>query len=262
MRKACIFCGRDDIKITKEHVFPDWLSKMFPDNVFAINEGINADGKVAYRYRSKMFQHTMNCVCIDCNNTWMSNIENEAKHILIKMLNAKNFVLDKKSQRRIANWGMKTILVLNHNNPAPPESPYIPREHYQTFFEAKGVSAGNVMLLGSFEKRAYQGGDRIASNLIDVVTNLRVPKEVAPHVEARIAGGGRIYYATLNLGNIVFQLVGNNVFDGTDHKLELIVQPEPMRILNPFHTKIRWPLRYSVDAIGGLDAAHLALSGS
>jgi hypothetical protein len=85
MRKICIFCQRDDRKITKEHIFPDWLSKMFGDEVTGRNEGVNANGSIMFNYESKIFQQTVNSVCQDCNNGWMSEIENAAKPILVKI---------------------------------------------------------------------------------------------------------------------------------------------------------------------------------
>jgi hypothetical protein len=45
------------------------------------------------------------------------------------LFRGKSFVIDKKSQQKIANWAMKTILVVNHNNPAPPAGPFIPQAH-------------------------------------------------------------------------------------------------------------------------------------
>jgi hypothetical protein len=164
MRKKCIFCQHDDRKITKEHLFPDWLSKMYGDSVTGINEGTNADGTIAYSYSSNIFQQTTNSVCEVCNNGWMSQIENDAKPILIKMLKSKSFVLDKKAQVKLSTWAMKTMLVFNHENPKPPAKQFIPLEHYVKFYEEKRVSDDSIMLLGYNPVGKFRPGQRIASN--------------------------------------------------------------------------------------------------
>jgi hypothetical protein len=260
MRKKCIFCQRNDQKITREHVFPNWLSRLYGDKVKSRNVGTNADGTIVYDYFSTVFQQTMNVVCADCNHGWMSDIENQAKPILIKMLKNKSLTLDKKKQQIIATWAMKTILVLNHNNPAPPEKPYIPTAQYETFYASKKVEAGNVMLLGYKPTGKFQNGDNIASNRIDMARNVEVPKDMAKQVKKRMAEGGKIFGATLNLANIVFQLSGNDLVDGSTHRVEMLIPPEPLRVLNPYKNKIWWPLRHSIDEVGGLDVVHNALT--
>ena len=261
MRKKCIFCQHDDRKITKEHLFPDWLSKMYDDTVTGINEGTNADGSIAYSYTSKIFQQTMNSVCEVCNNGWMSQIENEAKPILIKMLRNKSFVLDKKSQIKLSTWAMKTILVSNHGNPAPPAKQFIPFDHYVKFHERRRVADDNIMLLGYKPVSNFKPGQRIASSWVDVVKNIQVPRELARTVTERHEQGHNIYGATLSLANIVFQLHGNDLVDGSEHKVEILFPDEPMKILNPYNYKLRWPLRHNIDEVGGLEAIHDAVKG-
>jgi hypothetical protein len=261
MHKKCIFCQDDERKITKEHLFPDWLSKMYDSTVTGINEGTNADGTIAYSYTSKIFQQTANSVCEVCNNGWMSQVENDVKPILSKMLRGKSFVLDKKSQIKLSTWAMKTMLVFNHENPSPPAKQFIPPEHYVKFYEQKKVSEENVMLLGYIPVGKFKAGQRIASNWIDVAENIQVPKELAADLAKRHEEGHNVYGVTLSLANIVFQLHGHDLVDGSEHKVEILVSDEPMKILNPYKYKIRWPLRHNINEVGGLEAIHAAVKG-
>lgn len=256
-----MFCQRDDHKITKEHLFPDWLSKMYDNSVTGINEGTNADGSVAYSYTSKIFQQTVNSVCEVCNNGWMSQIENDAKPILVKMLRGKSFVLDKKSQARLATWAMKTMLVFNHANPAPPARQFIPVEHYVKFYEQQKVSDESIMLLGYNPVGRFRPGQRIASNWIDIVQNIEVPSELEATIREKHEQGRNIYGVTLSLANIVFQLHGSDLADGVTHKVEIFIPDEPLKTINPYEQKLRWPLRHNINEVGGLEAIHAAIKG-
>lgn len=261
MRKKCIFCQRDDQKISKEHILPDWLNKLYGEDMTALNEGVRDDGTILYSYTSKIFQQTVNIVCKSCNNGWMSEMENTAKPILTKMLKNKNIVLDKKSQIKIANWAMKTILVMNHNNPAPPERPIIPRSQYSKFYEDKSVSKDNLILLGYQAPKKYKPGERIASNWITAAENIQVHKNDVAKVRKLKDAGGRVYGITFSLDGLVFQMIGNDLGPDNGHKVEMIIPEEPLRVLNPHVRKIRWPLNHAVDEIGGLEVLHDALKG-
>ena len=262
MRKKCIFCQRDNQKITNEHIFPDWLSKFYGADAMCLNEGRKEDGTVTFSYASKIFQQTRNDVCTECNSGWMSAIENAAQPILVKMLKGKSLVLDKKKQEKIATWAMKTILVINHHNPAPPAKQFIPEEHYAAFFEAKSVTPGNVMLLGYKPGTKFKTGDSIANNRLDLAQHIAVPKDKLEELKAKLERGQRAYGATLRIANIVFQLVGNDLYDVKTHRLDMMIPQEPMRILNPYKNKIRWPLPHSIDEVGGLEVVHNALKGA
>lgn len=257
MRKKCIFCRRDDQKITKEHVFPDWLSELFGDSFTAINEGTTSEGKVLYRYESKVFQQTVNTVCKSCNNNWMSEIENQAKPILTKMLRDKNIVLDKKSQLKIATWAMKTILVMNHDNPKGKS--IIPQGHYDRFYSTKTIGNESLMLLGYNHIDRLKPGDRLASNWLAVTERMSVHKDVSEEDMRAIMQEPTTYGATLSLANIVFQLIGHKA--PSTINLEVAVPDEPMRVINSFQKKVRWPLPHTINEVGGLAVIHEALKG-
>lgn len=263
MRRACIFCQRRDGKITREHLLPDWLSNFYGPDVMCVNEGVNEDGTVAFRYTSKIFQRTLNEVCSTCNSGWMSDVENDAKPILIRMLKEKNIVLDKKKQQKLATWAYKTVLVINHKNPSPPKEQFIPAEHYSAFYAAQSILPGTIVMLGYKPGTRFENGESIASNWLTLAEHLDVPLDLVEDVKDRMENQGkRIYGATLRIADMVFQILGSNVYDGTTHRVEITIPPEPMRIVNPYTYKIRWPLNHNVDEVGGLEVLHNALKGS
>jgi hypothetical protein len=84
---------------------------------------------------------------------------------------------------------------------------------------------------------------------------------LAADLTKRHEEGHNIYGVTLSLANIVIQLHGHDLVDGSSHKVEILVPDEPLKILNPYSYKIRWPLRHNINEVGGLDAIHAAVKG-
>ncbi len=260
MRKKCIFCQRDNQKITKEHILPNWLSRMYGEDMTCTNESTTEEGKVVYSFQSKIFQQTTNTICAACNNGWMSEIENQAKPILERMLRGKNVVLDKKKQHRIATWAMKTVLVINHNNPAPPKKPMIPISHYENFYMNKQITDRGIVLLGYRPLKTLKDGDRIACSWINVSQHLQVDKKISERDRKLIEESGGSYGSTFCIANIVFQIV-NPLIINKAIRFEMLIPDEPERVINPFTTKVRWPLPHSIDEVGGLTVIHEALKG-
>jgi hypothetical protein len=61
------------------------------------------------------FTLTANVVCGDCNNGWMSRLEDEAKPLLFGMLHGRGRTLHRGGQLALATWALKTVLVGAHS---------------------------------------------------------------------------------------------------------------------------------------------------
>jgi hypothetical protein len=118
------------------------------------------------------------------------------------------------------------------------------------------------MTIGYLPSEKYKPGERIASNWLVIAEHVQVHKDLVDEVTAIQEGGKKIYGATMNLANIVFQLVGHDLADNESHKVEMLIPPEPLRILLPYKNKIRWPLRHTVHEVGGLEVVHEVLKGA
>ena len=87
----CLFCNSP--QTSKEHIFPKWLRPYLPET--------NLEGTQFMRLGDESFKnmmdssltagkqesskgYTTNLVCTNCNNTWMSKLENQVKQILLK----------------------------------------------------------------------------------------------------------------------------------------------------------------------------------
>jgi hypothetical protein len=116
----CALCGAKIGRNThsREHVFPEWLEKLF------VPEG--EDETIPYVRRSQVrneamerqewkdipFNMRVKALCKPCNEEWCNEIETEAKPSLIPMICNQPFTLDAPTQTSLAIWATKTLLML------------------------------------------------------------------------------------------------------------------------------------------------------
>lgn len=130
-KNKCIFCGSDNI--SGEHIFAKWMRNYFEEKTFSntlhtrlpevdllttLHSGLSKGTESSYGY-------TTHHVCISCNTTWMSQLEENVKAILIfepKKLktNLSELNLDKHNAKQIALWiTVKAILLSIKSNLTP-----------------------------------------------------------------------------------------------------------------------------------------------
>lgn len=112
---VCVFCNGRKAK-SKEHIWPRWLQDEIGGTEKSVYQGVHLTPIFPKSIRthsgeSLVFGH----VCNECNNGWMSTLENECKPILIKILTDRNAVLslNKTERQKISLWAFKTALVIN-----------------------------------------------------------------------------------------------------------------------------------------------------
>lgn len=107
MPKKCIFCPNP--ADSAEHLFSDWILEELEDISGPINIKI---GK-----RKNVWQHTpevkVNCVCHQCNNGWMSNLETKNQPYMRSMMHGHSIVLEPSQQKQLARWAVLKTIVLD-----------------------------------------------------------------------------------------------------------------------------------------------------
>lgn len=122
----CIFCGA--FGRTKEHVFPDWMRAIFP----RLPTDSHTDGAVKFdhiptigfvpRVSQQIKQGQVGAkkvvvVCRNCNNGWLSVLENSAKLLLTNLLCGREFILSETDARLMATWIAKTTMTAEFIRP-------------------------------------------------------------------------------------------------------------------------------------------------
>jgi hypothetical protein len=106
-QKLCIFCGEPGV--TKEHVWPAWLLPYLPRD--AVNHASLTETHHRTHVEREVHVHAgapysgrLRIVCRNCNNEWMSVLQNEAKPILLPLVLGEAHTLYRKHQKILAAW--------------------------------------------------------------------------------------------------------------------------------------------------------------
>jgi hypothetical protein len=91
----CLYCSYQGI-LSQEHVLPSWLSNIFPpDTSYSYGKIQRPDfrdfnkipdvNEKTYERNCSIYDSKVYNVCKECNNGWMSNLQNLAKYIVTKI---------------------------------------------------------------------------------------------------------------------------------------------------------------------------------
>jgi hypothetical protein len=108
--KNCIFCELPK-KMTSEHVWGEWTkgyvertsNKLSHANVFVPRPGEPERPDIRIRAGDHL-DSQVRIVCADCNNQWMSRIQEASKPALISLFKGEPCTLDQTTQRLVATW--------------------------------------------------------------------------------------------------------------------------------------------------------------
>jgi hypothetical protein len=111
MAGKCIFCGETEAKITREHIWADWLTSYVTKDLLNYEAGkitVNLPGLPSSE-SSRLIggdpkSRRVKCVCVHCNTGWMREIQDQAKPIIVPMLKGEALTLYAKQRNIIAAW--------------------------------------------------------------------------------------------------------------------------------------------------------------
>ena len=118
--KTCAFCDRPK-KMTSEHVWGEWTkgyvertaNKHNHANVFVPRPGQPEPPKVRIRAGDHL-DAQVHVVCSDCNSGWLSQIQNDAKPVLIHLFEGRSITLDQPAQQAVAAWVAMSTMTGEH----------------------------------------------------------------------------------------------------------------------------------------------------
>ena len=144
--KICLFCEEliNSENKSIEHVIPKWLLELLQIKDLEIEPShITPEENLVSKRKHNLESLKAGNICRDCNNGWMSKLENEAKPIIEDLISLKRLCIDLNDQERLilARWTTKTAYTLNagsnyHKN--------IPPEHYSYLYKNKNLLPANV----------------------------------------------------------------------------------------------------------------------
>jgi hypothetical protein len=258
MANACIFCGDTHRRLTDEHVFGDWVSRFFIDELgvelAGTSELVNSDGRTR-SFPMKPFQQRVKVVCKACNGGWMSGLEQSVASDLKVMIQGQPKMLRSASQRRLAFWCAKTALILDHLHP---RERIIPDSHYKDLYNHQGALPDQAVLVAFRSVMREQPGELFASVFKQPVLNVRIPVNfplsLRQQIEESARNGSRLYKVTFAVGNFAALVFGHNFPIPMN-----AISPRPIaKQIWPISPRFEWSRELSVDPIGGLPGFHAA----
>jgi hypothetical protein len=194
--RSCIFCGVRGL--TKEHVLPRWLSEVLPgegefvvERVHEPRNGIQSSSD----WSAPALNLTARCACADCNNGWMSDLEEAAKPHLTPMIHGRATSLSRDVQTTLALWLVKTVAVCEQA--VPGEQDVMPDTWHRAMFETRRPPVGAWVWLARYAGGEFRpGATRTAQWYIHP---LRLESS---------SGSATGLSMVLSLGELVFQFMG------------------------------------------------------
>jgi hypothetical protein len=166
---------RNPTGYSKEHGIPKWLlahinvsSQILTEKVTRVDLDENGFKGVTKAERDlRNHTRTFKRVCGDCNTGWMADLENQARPILIPLIDGNRTVNDLNSEERevISKWALKTAFFTLDGRS---NNVYVPNEHIRHLWRNQALP-NDVALFGMTHREeaslAFYGGKDWITNV-------------------------------------------------------------------------------------------------
>ena len=236
--KSCIFCESNGV--TKEHVFPNWMKKIFQrdettTHTFGVVDKSELHGIPRLTEVGKQGHagtRKVRVVCSNCNNGWLSQLEDDAKGVLEPVIQGQKIGLGLEQQKLLATWLAKSAMTAEF---VRPRRDGVTQAERRYLMENKEPPANWIVWLAG-----YEGGDWSELGMGQSRGNLqstpyRIIGQPTEYAQATIFG----------LGNAIGLVVSASV-DEIANRFAELEWDHVLRIWPPKPRSILWPLTGSV----------------
>jgi hypothetical protein len=145
--RTCAFCP--STKLTQEHVWGDWVNGILPQVKYSTSRKKHPDDNPV-PWQSTGIQQTAKVVCGDCNNGWMSDLENEhAKPTMSDMIRyGRAMSILPRGIASLSVWAFKMAVIANFIGKLKNEPYFSDYERYR-FAQTLQIPSGVQMWLFS-----------------------------------------------------------------------------------------------------------------
>jgi hypothetical protein len=151
-RKHCAFCDASDAKISNEHAWPNWIRALFPPTPTTVVGTRPPKKPITFTPRPDNMGVTVNAVCRPCNEGWMEQLETDVRPLLTPMIrDGAQTELTRTQQATLARWVIKTTMVFEFTNNAPP---FYSAEERATV-RTGGIPGGTLMWMARYEGATF-----------------------------------------------------------------------------------------------------------
>lgn len=253
--RKCVFCDRP--AGSGEHVFPDWLRKLYKNVVATIV--IEQENGVKRVYHKKIFSDKIRSVCGDCNTGWMSSIEGRVSGFLGGMVRAttEGIPLNEERQRALAIWAQKTLLVAESSFPATQRNASVKMFH--DFYKSQDILPCSITFI-SFNSGEMDSSGRYAGANMYTLKELKIPPNDEAFFRQEMAAGRRFIVGTIKLGHVNLHTIASDI-DGIDFDGHSPYGPAIQMIApNVVFPVVNWPTTAPTELFGECEGIHQSLA--
>ena len=198
----CIFCGIRGV--TKQHVWPDWMGTHLPrDDTFHTQllteiELINLPLLAVIRPKLHISKgpfaaRKLRIACSACNSGWMSQLESQAKPILLQLMSGRVWNLSAVEQHALASWIVLFTVVAEFTDKKTIAIPPVDRITLRT---QKMPPPGWRIWIALHDSRNWRHG--FIHHALAVYQTTAIPTHPAPY---------NCQFTTIGIGSILFHAV-------------------------------------------------------
>lgn len=194
MRRQCLFCPNP--VDSAEHIWSDWILE---DLKLATSVRITIGKAESVWIDSPEVE--VECVCRECNNGWMSRLEEANKLAIRAMINDDPCGLTKRDQNKLARWAVLKAMVLDSYNESR-HFFYRPDERTE-LRNSSTLPSRTLVWLGRFSTKAFHAGGTDVWGEIE-----RIPKASHSCITTFVVGHLVVQVLTLHVSG---QFASQNV---------------------------------------------------
>jgi hypothetical protein len=144
MPPPCIFC--DNESGSEEHLWAAWIHRRVKFGPIRTQE---SNGPELIEANP---EKTINTVCHNCNNTWMSQLEERNIPAIGDMLVNKPTVIDAGRQRLLTEWAVKTAIVSDSIKDRHGDEKFYTRDECVAMRVSKAIPKGTRIWIGALSE--------------------------------------------------------------------------------------------------------------
>lgn len=151
----CAFC-QQEAGLTGEHVWSDWINKLLGPCQYEFVKD-NSEQGVVGRWTAPSLNVKAKVVCGNCNNRWMSEIENTAKPVLSQLISGgKAFTLTESDIALLSVFSFKVSAVADYMN-VEQRLPFYSPSIRKRFSTSLDIPNGVHMWVGRLQSSSIYG---------------------------------------------------------------------------------------------------------
>jgi hypothetical protein len=175
----CLFCSNP--ANSKEDLFPRWiLASVITRELLSRRIG-DAETQLTEDQEVRI-----PCVCIPCNNGWMSRLETKCKPIIGNLLEDISIPLDPDYQKFLAVWALKGAMILDAEGSKPR---FFRKDECENLKKSRTIPNGTGIWIGRFTGRTLSvinGGFSLATEQDVLLARCDVFSVVVGHLAMQV----------------------------------------------------------------------------